>query len=357
MDLKNLRKKIDKIDKKILELLNERALIAQEISKVKKSKKLEIFQSGRQEQILKTLKKINKGPLIPDSLEHIFREIFSACLSLQSPLKVAYLGPQGTFTHQAAVKKFGKSVEYVPCESILEVFSTVWSDSHALGVVPIENSIEGVVTHTLDMFIDSDLKICAEIHLKISLCILLNPQTKNLSSVKKVYSHPQVFAQAKGWLDKHLSRRVFLSCSSTSRAAQLCKREKNSACIGSSILANIYGLKILSKDIQEYLHNITRFLVISRMDAKPTGSDKTSILFSLKDKPGALYESLKPFRKRNINLTKIESRPSRRRPWEYFFFVDFLGHRQDKKVERSLKELESQVLFLKILGSYPQDNV
>lgn len=353
MDLKNYRSKIDRVDKKITELLNERAHLVEKISEVKKGKNLHIFQPSRHHKILKKILRENKGPLSEKHLENIFTEILSACLELQHPMKVAYLGPQGTFTHQAAIKKFGRSINYVTCNDIRKVFAMVASHDAHLGVVPIENSIEGVVNHTLDMFVDSNLKICSEIILKISLCLLSNQ--KSLKGIKKVYSHPQVFGQAKGWLETNLPQATYIPCSSTSQAAKLAKREKNAASVGSQVLSEIYNLNVLHTDVQDYLYNVTRFLVISREDSLPTGDDKTSLVFATHDKPGALFETLKPFKASRVNLTKIESRPSRRRAWEYFFFVDFEGHRENKKIKNVLNKLAKELLFLKILGSYPRE--
>ncbi len=353
MPLKKLRQQIDKLDEKILEILNLRAKKVKELSKIKKEKKINVFQESRHKQILYRLFKKNKGPLKNEHIENIYREIFSACLDIQKKLKIAYLGPEGTFTHQAALKKFGRNLEFISCSNIQEVFNMVASQNVDLGVVPIENSIEGVITHTLDMFIDSDIKICSEIILRISLCLL--SKEKDIEKIKKIYSHPQVFVQAKVFLQEKLPDATLLSCDSTSLAAKLATKEKNSACIGSEALASIYNLNVLEKNIQDYAHNVTRFLVISLEDSQPTGNDKTSILFSLKDRVGALHDALAPFKRYQINLTKIESRPSRKRAWEYFFFVDFEGHRTQRKIKLALKELEKECLFLKILGSYPKE--
>lgn len=349
--IKRLRKKVDDIDREILKMLNSRVETARKIFEKKKEKGMEIYQPWRHKEVLKKLLKEDRGFLSREQIENVFREIFSVCLASQGPLRISYLGPEGTFTHQAAVKKFGKSTDYINCGNIQEIFHMVSCGEVNLGVVPIENSIEGIVSHTLDMFIDSDLKICAEILMRIHLCLL--SRARSIKTLKKVYSHPQVFAQARTWIDEHLQGVSLFPCSSTSSGASLAKKERNAGCIGSKILADIYRLNILRKDIQDHLHNITRFLVISKYDSRPTGEDKTSVLFSIKDRPGALYDSLRPFRKYNINLTKIESRPSRRRPWEYFFFVDFQGHHSDSLVKKALRELERVTFFVKILGSYP----
>ncbi|OQX82197.1 MAG: prephenate dehydratase [Candidatus Omnitrophica bacterium 4484_70.1] len=353
MPINSLRKKIDRIDNEIVRLLLERAEIVKKISVIKKRKNLDIFSPEREKKILERLKKVSSSILKESDIELIFKEIFSVFRSLEANLSVAYLGPQGTFTHLAAVKKFGKKMEYYPCESINEVFEMVDKGSADFGVVPIENSIEGVVNHTLDMFLDSSLKICAEILLDIHHDLLAS---RSLKKVKRIYSHPQVFAQCRNWLNKNLKDAEFVSCASTASAALRVKEDIHGACIGSRILASLYNLKILAKNIQDVSFNLTRFLVIAKKDSVPSGKDKTSLLFSIKDKVGALHDALYSFKRYRINLTKIESRPSKRKAWEYYFFVDFEGHRLDKNVERSLKELEKRCNFVKILGSYPKES-
>jgi chorismate mutase/prephenate dehydratase len=274
----------------------------------------------------------------------------SGALALEKNLKIAYMGPEASFSHLASLRKFGSQVDYVACGSIAEVFLEVERDSADYGVVPIENSIEGAVTHTLDMLVDSDLKICSQVMLDVSHNLLSN-SSKN--SIKKVYSNPQVFGQCRIWLQKNLPEADLIEVSSTTRAAQIASRERTSACIASLLAAKVYKLKVVEKDIEDSPHNVTRFFVIGKADTGITGNDKTSILFSIKDKVGALHDMLMPFKKNRINLTKIESRPSKRKVWDYYFFVDLAGHKDEPRVKKALLELESKCKFLKILGSYP----
>jgi len=348
--LEKLRKDIDRLDKKIVELLNLRADLSLKINRIKVKEEKEIYSPDREMQILKKIFKVNRGPLSNKSLESIYREIFSGSFSLVKGLRIAYLGPPATFTHLAALKKFGSQVNYLPCNTISDVFLEVEKENANYGVVPIENTIEGIVSHTLDMFVDSDLKICSQITLEVSLNLLSNVPKKE---IKKIYSAPLVFGQCRNWLMNNLPDIEKIDISSTTKAAQICRRQKNSACIASNLAAKEYGLKIIAKDIEDLPHNITRFLVIGKSDVSPTGKDKTSIMFSIKDRIGALHDMLVSFKKFGINLTKIESRPSRKKAWDYYFFVDLEGHRQNLNVKKALSELEKKSIILKILGSYP----
>ena len=350
MRLKNLRHKIDTIDSQILRLLNMRAKIGLSIARVKKESGQSIYSPDRELQVLEGVKSQNSGPLNAEAVEAIYREIMSAILSQDEHFKVAYLGPQATFSHIAALKRFGSQVEYISCNTIADVFMGVERGDAHYGVVPIENSIEGAVTHTLDMFLDSDLKICAQIILDVSHNLLARCPLLN---VKRVYSNPQVFGQCRLWLQENLHKAETIEVSSTTRAAQIAAKEKNSACIASALAAKVYKLKILAKDIEDSPHNITRFLVIGKTQVSRTGKDRTSVLFSIKDRVGALHEMLLPFKKNGINLTKIESRPSKKKAWDYYFFVDLEGHFSDAKVQKALNELERSCTFLKTLGSYP----
>ncbi|MCM8778954.1 MAG: prephenate dehydratase [Candidatus Omnitrophica bacterium] len=350
MKLKGLRAKIDSLDKKIVELLNERAALTLEIARLKKKMKEPIYVPDRESEVYKKVNQANRGPLNNESLSAIYREIMSASLSLEKSLKIAYLGPPATFTHLAALNKFGSQVEYLDCRSISEVFNEVEKGNAEYGVVPIENSIEGAVTHTLDMFVDSEVNICSEISLEIKHNLLANCKRVE---IKKVYSNPQVFGQCRIWLESNLPRAEWVEVSSTTKAAEIAVREKFSAAIASEMAARRYGLRILAHSIEDSPHNVTRFLVIGKIFTRPTGKDKTSIMFSIKDRVGALHDMLYPFKKHNINLTKIESRPSKRKPWDYYFFVDLEGHIEDKKVKRALTELKELSTYLKVLGSYP----
>lgn len=350
MSLQLLRKKIDNIDKSIIALLNTRASVTKKIAKVKIKDGKSVYSPDREREVLKKVREQNRGPLNGASLEAIYREIMSSSLSLEKPLKIAYLGPEASFSHLAALKRFGSQVSYIACDSISDVFLEVERDNADYGVAPIENSIEGAISYTLDMFVDSDLKICAQTILDVSHNLLANCSK---DKIKRVYSNPNVFGQCRIWLQENLPCAELIEVSSTTRAAQIAAKEKNSACIASLLAGKVYKLKVVSSDIEDSPHNITRFLVIGKSDVRPTGNDKTSILFSIKDKVGALHDMLLPFKKYHLNLTKIESRPSKKRAWDYYFFLDLEGHKQNTKVMKALKDLENKCKFLKILGSYP----
>jgi chorismate mutase/prephenate dehydratase len=334
--------------------LNKRAKIILEIAKIKGRTKQSIYVPDREKDVYQNLVSKNKGPLSNDSLKAIFREVMSSALQLERPLKIAYLGPEFTFTHIASIKKFGSSVNYTPCPTITDVFAEVEKGRADYGVVPIENSIEGAVNHTLDMFVDSDLKICSEIYLEV-LHNLLSKES-NKAKIKRIYSKAEVFGQCRIWLESNLPRAELIEVSSTAKAAQITSKERGSACIASELAAKKYNLRILYKSIEDSVHNVTRFLVIGRTYARPTKADKTSLMFSVKDRAGALHDMLVPFKKNRINLTKIESRPSKVRPWEYYFFVDMEGHSRDPKVKASVAELKRVASYMKILGSYPVED-
>ncbi|MBN1871257.1 MAG: prephenate dehydratase [Candidatus Omnitrophica bacterium] len=352
-NLKRLRKKIDRIDGDILNLLNERARITLEIGKLKSRHSAPTFSPVREAQVYKRLLRLNKrGPMQNRTVKAIYREIMSGSLSLQTALRVAYLGPEATFTYIAAVEKFGESIEKVECKSISDVFIEVERGSADYGVVPIENSTEGAVNHTLDMFVDSDLKICSEIYLPIHHNLI--SETKKMTDIKEIWSHPQVFAQCTQWIEGHLPNAKLIPADSTTTATWYCKGRKNRAAIASDAAAKKYDLNILAGSIEDSLHNITRFLIIGNQEVQPTRRDKTSIVFSMKDRAGALHDVLVPFKKNKINLTKIESRPSKKRAWKYYFFVDLEGHHEDKKVKKALASLSGKCVFLKVLGSYPK---
>ena len=350
MSLGKLRKKVDSIDQKLISLLNLRAAVTKNIGRIKISAGKSIYVPEREVQVLNRISNLNKGPLKKGALEAIYREVMSASLALEKPLKIAYLGPQASFTHLAAMKKFGSQISYTACNSIADIFLEVEKGGSDYGVVPIENSIEGAVSHTLDVFVDSDLKICSQVILEITHNLLANcPKNK----IKTVYSNPYVFGQCRVWLQKNLPNAHLVDVSSTTRAAEMAKKEKNTAAIASLLASKVYGLRVLAEGIQDSSHNITRFLVVGMNVAERTGKDKTSLFFSIKDKVGALYEMLLPFRKYKVNLTKIESRPSKKKAWEYYFFIDILGHQEDVLIKKALKELERKCSYLKILGSYP----
>ncbi|MDD5431807.1 MAG: prephenate dehydratase [Candidatus Omnitrophica bacterium] len=350
MSLNKLRNKIDSIDKRLIDLMNARTDLALKISKIKHENGKSSYSPDREIEVLKRISLLNKGPLPKEALWAVYREIMSSSLSLGKSLRIAYLGPEASFSNLAALKRFGSQVEYIPCENITDCFLEVERGNADYAVVPIENSIEGAVSYTLDMFVESDLRICSQIVLDISHNLLANcPKNK----IKRVYTIQQVFGQCRIWLQENMPAVEKIEVSSTTRAAQIATKEKNSGCIASLLAAKKYKLGVLARDIEDSPHNITRFMVIGNTDAGPTGHDKTSILFLIKDKVGALHEMLLPFKKYKINLTKIESRPSKRKAWDYYFFVDLEGHVENPKVKKALQELENKCKFLKVLGSYP----
>jgi chorismate mutase/prephenate dehydratase len=352
MDLNKLRKKINAIDEKLVGLLNERAQVSSEIGEVKVRSNKGIYSPAREKEVLKRINELNKGPMTIEAFAAIYREIMSSSLALEKISNIAYLGTAGSFTYMAAHQQFGSLVEYVSCSSISEVFQKVEHGECNYGVVPVENSTEGAVTHTVDLLVDSELKICAQRLLKVSHNLLSNYPLK---SIKKVYSNPQVFGQCRNWLlqNLHPSQAKEIWVASTTEGVQRAAKEKDAAAVASIEAAKIYGLKVLHRNVQDIAHNTTRFLIISSQDVPPTGKDRTSIIFSIKDKVGALHDMLAPFYKNKINLTKIESRPSKKKAWDYYFFVDFEGHRSDKNVEKALNQLEEMCKYLKIVGSYP----
>lgn len=351
MGLEQIRKKIDELDEKIIALLNDRTKLALEIGKLKQAKDSEVYAPARESEIYRKIDSLANDPLPKDALKAIYREVMSASLALEKPLSVAYLGPEATFTHLASLSKFGSSVRYVPCTSITEVFAEVDHKRVDYGVIPVENSIEGAVSHSLDMFIDSDLKICSEILFEISHNLMASC---DLKQIKRIYSNPQVFGQCRLWLERNLPRVELIDTTSTSQAANRAREEDGAAAIASKLAATLYNLPILAEGIEDFAHNVTRFLVMGRQMAARTGKDKTSIVVSIKDKVGALYEMLAPIRKSGVNMTKIESRPSKKKAWDYYFFIDMEGHVEDTKVKGTLKAMEECVRFLKVLGSYPQ---
>lgn len=350
MNLESIRKKIDELDEKIIALLNERTQLALEIGKLKQAKDAAVYAPARESEIYRKIDSLGKGALPKDALKSIYREIMSASLALEKPLTVAYLGPEATFTHLASLSKFGSSVTYVPCTSITEVFAEVDHKRADYGVIPVENSIEGAVSHSLDMFIDSDLKICSEVLFEISHNLMANCDIKH---IKRIYSNPQVFGQCRLWLEKNMPRVELLEATSTSQAAQRAQREDGTAAIASKLAATLYNLTILAEGIEDLAHNVTRFIIVGRHMAPKSKQDKTSILVSIKDRVGALYEMLDPIRKNKVNMTKIESRPSKKKAWDYFFFIDLEGHVDDREIKKALTAMEERVRFLKVLGSYP----
>lgn len=350
--IEQLRATIDSIDDRIVELLNERSRVVLEVGRLKAGNNLEFHVPGRERQIYERLLGNNPGPFPNDALRSIYREIISACLSLESPMKVAFLGPKATFSHLATMQQFGLSAELVPLKSIPSVFEEVEKGKALYGVVPVENSTEGVVSHTLDMFVDSTLKITAEILLEVHHDLL--SRTGRLEDIKKVYSHAQPIGQCRQWLESNLPGIPLVDVASTAVAAQIVSDDYSAAAIASELAASLYDLKVVRNRIEDQVNNFTRFLVVSRKGCDRTGNDKTSVLFSVKDEPGILFRMLEPFAKRGINLSKIESRPYKSKAWEYIFFLDLFGHASDPGIALALDELKACCQFLKILGSYPR---
>lgn len=352
MNIEELRKKIDKIDLQILDLLNKRAKLVKEVGKKKKEKNLSFYAPAREKQIFQRLTEENKGPLSDIAVKNIFKEILSSCLALEKSIKIAYLGPPATFTHIATLSKFGTGINAYPVDSISDVFYSIEKKVADYGVVPVENSTEGVVNHTLDMFINSNLLICAEIYINVSHHLL---SLYKLEEITKVYSNPQAFSQCKIWIKNNLSKSVqLIETSSTTKAVEIAQKEKYSAAIASQLAAQLYNMNILAEDIQDNPYNRTRFLVIGDAISESSGKDKTSLIFSVQHKPGALYRSLSPLNKRKVNMTMIESRPTGDKLWEYVFFIDIQGYYLDENINLALKEMEKECHFIKILGSYPE---
>ena len=350
LSLEQIRKRIDEVDTKLLDLLNQRADLVHEVGVVKKQAGLTIYAPEREEALLQGLEKKNKGRLPASAVRAIYREIMSAALALEKGLMISYLGPEATWTHQAARAKFGASVEYVPKASISDIFDEVTRRRADYGVVPIENSVEGAVNHTLDVFMDSELKICAQILLRIENNFLSNSSKEEIT---RIYSHPQVFGQCRKWLQTHAHDMEWVEVSSTTKAAEIAAKEPGSAALAGAMAAEVYGLKTLERSIQDSPNNTTRFLVVSHATCPPTGRDKTSLMFCVQDRIGALYSAIEPFNRLKLSMSKIESRPSKRKNWEYFFFVDIEGHCEDELVRNAIGELEKHCTFVKVLGSYP----
>ncbi|MBI4411295.1 MAG: prephenate dehydratase [Deltaproteobacteria bacterium] len=361
------RKKIDGLDWKILSLLSERGKTARTIGRIKKKSGGIVLVPDREQAIYDRLSRINRGPYKNEAVLSIFREIVSATRALQAPLKIAFLGPEATFTHIAAVEHFGSSAEMMPQGSIQNIFEEVERRHADFGVVPVENSTEGMISHTLDMFVDTDLSISSEIVLRVQHHLL--SREPNLKNIRVVYSHPHALAQCQRWLSVNLPHARQKGVDSTAAAARMAAHEKKSAAsrapaagrasaaIASELAASRYGLTILKREIQDQLKNFTRFLVLGRGESKRTGRDKTSLLLGLKDEAGALYKILSPLAQAGINLTKIESRPLKSRAWEYVFFVDLDGHVSDKAIARVVEKVRRRCTLFKVLGSYPKSRI
>ncbi len=351
-----LRQRIDQLDEQIQELINERAECAKQVAEVKLRDKSEadavFYRPEREAQVLRRVMERNRGPLSNEEMARLFREIMSACLALEKPLRISFLGPAGTFTQAAALKHFGHSVNTAPVATIAEVFREVEAGAAQYGVAPIENSTEGMINHTLDMFLTSPLKICGEVQLRIHHHLLVGPGV-DMSKVKRIYSHQQSLGQCRQWLDAHWPTIERVAVSSNAEAARRAAKEPDSAAIAGDMAAEQYGLTAVARNIEDRPDNTTRFLIVGRERVGRSGHDKTSILVSTKNRPGALYSLLEPFHRLGISLTRIETRPSPTGAWTYVFFIDFEGHVDDPVVQQALQEISGNAVELKLLGSYP----
>ncbi len=352
--LSELRDKIDQIDQQILVLINQRAACAMDVAKTKIAlgEQGSFYRPDRESLVLRRIQEMNQGPLPDQTAVRFFRELMSACLALEKPLDVAYLGPEGTFTQQAVLKHFGNSVKAIPQPTINDIFSTVENGGCPFGVVPVENSTEGVITHTLDRFFNSSLHICGEVEIRVHQNLMGLFEKK--ADISEIYSHQQSLAQCRQWLEKNFPNVTLTAVSSNAEAARLAALNKNSAAIAGRAAAELYHLNIFDKNIEDESNNTTRFIIIGKQDSSSTGKDKTSLIISIGNQPGALHKILEPFARHGIDMLHIESRPSRQGLWEYVFFIDIEGHGEDEPVAMALEELKQNVSMLKLLGSYPR---
>ena len=352
--LPQLRQKIDQIDQQILELLNQRANCAMEVAKTKiaTGEKTTFYRPDREALVLRRIRELNPGPLSGDTTVSFFREIMSACLALEKPLEVAFLGPEGTFTQQAAFKHFGHAAHTLPVATIHEIFNSVGIDHCQFGVVPVENSTEGVIAHTLDRFLTSPLKICGEVEVRVHQNLIGN--VSDLSEIKQVLSHQQSLAQCRQWLDTYLPNAERVAISSNAEAVRLVQNRDDQVAIAGKVAADLYKLNMIEKNIEDEPNNTTRFMIIGKQEPESTGLDKTSLVLSIGNQSGALHKILEPFSKHGISMTHIESRPSRQGLWDYVFFIDINGHQDDANVAEALISLKQNVTLLNILGSYPK---
>jgi len=352
--LSELRDKIDAIDSQILQLINQRAGCAMEVAKTKVSEGETgtFYRPDREALVLRRIKETNPGPLSNDTSARFFRELMSSCLALEKPLEVAFLGPEGTFTQQATFKHFGHAVKAIPVTAINEIFAEVENKHCQFGVVPVENSTEGVIAHTLDRFISSPLKICGEVEVRVHQNLMGN--VAELSEITEVFSHQQSLAQCRQWLDINLPDAARTAVSSNAEAALLASKSDSKMAIAGEVAAELYGLNILKSNIEDESNNTTRFIIIGQQEPVSTGLDKTSLLISTGNRAGSLHEIIAPFAKYGISMSHIESRPSKQGLWDYVFFIDINGHKDDKNVSKALDSLKDNVNLLNILGSYPK---
>lgn len=347
-DLADLRTRIDAIDAQLLELLNQRAAIAQEVGRRKNG---QVYRAEREAQVVARIRQLNAGPLGNDAAVFLFREIMSACRALEEPLRIAFLGPEGTFSQSAAHKHFGHAVSSVPVATIDEAFREVETGRADYCVVPVENSSEGAVSRTLDLIVGAPLKVCGEVLLPVHQNLLRNSEAPG--GLVRVYSHAQSLAQCQHWLNQHLPDAERVGVASNAEAARLASLDENAAAIAGEAAAELYGLRVLVSHIEDEPNNTTRFLVLSSHDAGPSGHDKTSLVLSIPNRPGALVELLKPIAEAGVSMSKLESRPAKSANWEYLFFLDLEGHREDAKIAAVLAAIGQHAAMLKVLGSYP----
>lgn len=353
--LQQLRDEIDAIDAQIQSLITLRARCAQEVAEVKKAEDPSVvfYRPEREAQVLRKVMQRNEGPLGNEEMARLFREIMSACLALEQPVRVAYLGPEGTFTQAAALKHFGHSCVSIPMAAIDEVFREVAAGAVNYGVVPVENSTEGVVNHTLDNFMDSSVHICGEVELRIHHHLLVSDVT-HIENITRIYSHAQSLAQCRKWLDAHFPKAERIAVSSNAEAARRIRGEWHAAAIAGDMAAELYDLTRLHEKIEDMPDNSTRFLIIGTEKVAASGDDKTSVIVAVRNRPGALYSLLEPFHREGIDLTRVETRPSRAGAWSYVFFIDFVGHVDDLVVSKILDDLSDQNADVRVLGSYPR---
>lgn len=353
--LEELRLQLERKDKEIMRLLNQRAGLAQLIGEAKRSMGLQVYDPAQEARVLARLREFNHGPLRMESLEWVFREILSCCRALQESTKAAFLGPEGSFSHWAAISHFGRASDLIPLATIQDVFHAAETGQVAFAVVPIENSAEGSVKATLDGLITTTLNVRAEILLPVTHCLL--SRAASLDHIQRVYSHQQGLAQCQRWLREHLPGRQLVEVSSTSQGALMAAEDPSGAAVAGRLSAELHDLRVLAEAIQDSSSNTTRFLVLGRGHSEPSGNDKTSVLFATKHMPGALCRALAPLAREGVNLLRIESYPMRDRPWEYLFFADIQGHRTHARVSKALEAMERKVTSFRFLGSYPKGSV
>jgi chorismate mutase / prephenate dehydratase len=347
--LADVRRKIDALDARLVKLVSDRAKLAQRVGRIKNG--AVVYRPEREAQVLRRAEGLNRGPLTNVMLRRVYVEVMSACRALEDLMAVAYLGPQGTFSQEAAYRHFGSSIEARACTSIDEVFKSVESGAAGYGVVPVENSTEGAIGRTLDLLLSTPAKVCGEIMQPVRQCLM--SKSKSRAAIRTIYSHTQSLAQCQHWLTRHLPQAKRIAVVSNAEAARLAARESGAAAIGSKTAATIYKLNLLDRNIEDEARNTTRFLVIAREDPGPSGRDKTSLILSTRNVPGAVHDLLTPLAANGVSMTRLESRPARTGLWEYVFYIDIEGHARDERVSAALKQLERKASFVKNLGSYP----